>query len=146
MIRSESQVALDEVQQACRHAARLYEEDADIIDAAPLAALFRELAQQRERMADRLERQLRRLGELPSALDEDRETLSRVKDRLQARLSVDECRTLLDNRLQTEDKLQQLVDHASTQQLPAPALAQLEDARRQIQLAQRRLRSAMGAL
>lgn len=146
MFRSEAQVALDDLQLACRHAAGLYEEDAAIIGNAPLAELFRELGAQRSRMADRLERQQRRLGDLPSVPDEDRETLTHLKDRLQAQLSRDEYRTLLDNRLQTEHELEYLVDRALTQELPAPARSLLEDVRRQVELGRRRLRAALGAL
>ncbi|RFA26168.1 hypothetical protein CAI21_17720 [Alkalilimnicola ehrlichii] len=148
MFRSEAQVAVDDLQLGHHHAAALYEEDADMIGDPLRAGLFKELAEQRSRMGERLAQHLKRLGELPSGPDEDRETLSYLKDMIQARISDDEYRTLLENRLATEQELARLVRHAQfiAGELPPATVRVIEEAARQVELAQQRLQRALGTL
>lgn len=146
MLRSEAQVALDDLQRGSRHTAGLYSEDAHILGDAPLAELFKEMADQHERMAEWVEQQQRQLGDLPSGPDADRETLTQIKDRLQAQLSDDEYHTLLESRLHDEEELARQVRYALAQDLPPETAEVLEDVYRQVGLARRRLRAALGAL
>jgi hypothetical protein len=146
MFRSERQVALDDLQRACRRTAESYEEDAAIVGVEPVAELFRELAAQRERLADRLAQQQKRLGDLPSGTDTDQQTLSELKDRLQAHMADAGFQAVIENRLANERDLRELAEHALEMDLPTPTRHLLNDVKRQAEQGARRLQAARDAL
>lgn len=145
MFRNETQVALDDLQIALQDAAARYREEAALTHDPALAELLEDLAGQRERLADRLAVQQRQLGDLPSRADTERETLVELWDWLQAKLSRDEHRALLEKALGTEEHLDRLLDRALVRPAPDSSRTLLSEMQRQVELGRRRLRAAMGA-
>lgn len=95
MLRDEIQATLNDLIRLCGDARERYEQAAAEAPDAGLAALFQELAQQRDGICRELRGLDRRLGDLPHARDPDRSTTRTLLSRLKARLSADENHALL---------------------------------------------------
>jgi uncharacterized protein (TIGR02284 family) len=143
MLRSEAEVALNDVVEAAREAADLYADDAEVAHEASLAELFDELAQRRDRFASLLDEQIRKRGDLPDAPDTDRETFHRLGNRLRAVFSGDERRALLNDRIAAEQDLQRRVELALAQPVGLETQSQLGEFKHDIEAAQQLLQSQL---
>lgn len=139
MLRSEEQVALDDLQRRCRETSTLYREDSRMLADGPLAQLFRKLGEPRLRMADRLAEEQRKQGDLPRGIDIDHQTLTELKERLQMRLGPNEQSPAIENRRADEEELERLCRHALTLPLPGSSRSLVRKLLKQTELAQRRL-------
>jgi hypothetical protein len=122
MLRTELQVALNDVIVACHEAADGHETAADVIPDAGLAARLRAFAGERRDAAEALGEHLRALGDLPGVPDSDLEALRDLVSRFRSALSPEEWRILLDDRIQAEQ-------HVVACARAALALEQNEEAR-----------------
>jgi Domain of unknown function (DUF2383) len=105
MLRTELQVALNDVIVACQEAADGHETAADVIPDAGLAARLKAFVTERREAAERLGEHLRELGDLPRVPDSDLEALRDLVSRFKSALSPEEWRSLLDDRIQAEQHL-----------------------------------------
>jgi Domain of unknown function (DUF2383) len=102
LLRTELQVALNDVIVACQEGADGHETAADVIPDDELAARLRAFARERREAAERLGEHLRALGDLPTVPDSDLEALRDLISRFKSALSPEEWRSLLDDRIQAE--------------------------------------------
>lgn len=106
MLRSELQIALNDVEVACQEAADGHEWAADFVPDPQLADFLRETAGQRRALADALAEQLVGLGDLPREPDSDLETVRDLVARIKAAFSPDERSALLEDRAAAETHLE----------------------------------------
>jgi uncharacterized protein (TIGR02284 family) len=106
MLRSELQIALNDVEVALQEAADGHEWAADFVPDPQLADLLRELAGERRALAEALGEQLKALGDLPRAPDTDLETVRDLVSRIKAAFSPNERQALLDDRAAAEAHLE----------------------------------------
>lgn len=105
MLRSELQVALNDVIVACHEAADGHETAADVIPDTELAARLGALARERREAADQLGEHLRALDDLPKVPDSDLEALRDLLSRFKSALAPEEWESLLDDRVQAEQQV-----------------------------------------
>ncbi len=89
LIRDERIAELNELLVRCKDASLHYFDAAEWAQEAGLAAILKELAEQRQSDGRKLSRHIRDLGDLPDAVDADRESLSRMGAMVKAALSHD---------------------------------------------------------
>jgi uncharacterized protein (TIGR02284 family) len=118
LLRSDAEVALDEVTNLCLAAAGEYRTAGATTDDADLARLFGELAAQRQNAAVRLQGEIRRMGNLPDAPDADREAFEHLATRIRAVVADDAREALLEDCRRREEKLADAVAVALDQELP----------------------------
>ena len=133
MLRDEPEAALDDVIVALKRAADAYADAAEIVrEREPaLADMLAALATRRDGMAAELERQFRRLGDLPSDPDSEAETVEAVVRHLKATFG-DEGAVVRDEALAREDELRALIDHALSAGAPEGAVTLLRAFREEI--------------
>lgn len=120
LLRNDAEVALDEAVEGCKAAADHYRSAAEV--APPdLMALFEELGRERLEWWKRLEEEVRRMGNLPSAPDADREAVEQLVTRVKAALSRDEHLALAERAAKVEDDLSARVRAALREDLPPSA-------------------------
>ncbi len=112
MLRSDRELALDEVTEICKLAADLYEEAAEIVQDSDLGEFFQDVARARYRLLAELEEEIRKRGVLPSEPDLDREGLDHILTRLRAVMAKDERRVLLEKCERIEEAGEERVEHA----------------------------------
>jgi uncharacterized protein (TIGR02284 family) len=112
MLRSELQIALNDVEVALQEAADGHEWAADFVSDPQLADLLRELALERRSLAEALGEQLKALGDLPRAPDTDLETVRDLVSRIKAAFSPDERQALLQDRAVAEANLESRTEAA----------------------------------
>lgn len=140
MLRTEVQTLLNDVEAACQETADGHEAAAEMVESPELAALLRELAQARRAAAEDLAEEVRRLGDLPRAPDSDLEALREAVTFVKAAFSLDEDRTVLEDRARAEAALGATVARA----LAHPELR--ETARLRLQALARDIEAARGRL
>lgn len=113
MLRNDKQVALHDLLEALEAAAGRYADDAEVLGESELGALCHSLELQRQRLAGLMAAELRRDGDLPSEPDADRETLSRLGNRLRTLLAADEQQRVVRERLAGEAELERLAQQAA---------------------------------
>lgn len=106
MLRSELQIALNDVEVALQEAADGHEWAADFVADPEFADLLRQLAGERRGLAEALGEQLKALGDLPRTPDTDLETVRDLVSRIKAAFSPDESQALLDDRASAEAHLE----------------------------------------
>jgi hypothetical protein len=111
MIRSDEQVALEDLHRALRRTAAGHRDAAGTLDAGDRVRVSRltDLADERERQADEIAALIRATGDLPDAPDADRETLRTAARHLKAAVSRD---ALLRDRQHAEEGLARVVADA----------------------------------
>jgi uncharacterized protein (TIGR02284 family) len=140
MLRSELQVALNDVVVACLEAADGHERSADFELDPQLADLLRVLTEERRSLAEALGERLKATGDLPRAPDSDLEAVRGVVSRFKAALSADERRALLEERAVAEANLEEVAASALCRDdLPADARALVEQIRERARNARDRL-------
>lgn len=142
MLLDDAQIALNDVIVNCRDAADHYEDAAGMVEQAPTARLFHELARRRHAVADRLATHIRRLGGLPRNADGDRETVGRLLARLKASLSEDKQDALLTEREQVEAQLDAIIHTALEQDIPDDTQQALRKALSDVTAARQQLAKA----
>ncbi len=105
ILRSERQVALQELNRMLLESIDHYRDSAEFVDDQHAAQLFTRIADQREPLAEQLARAIRETGDLPSAPDADVETGEQLLHRLHAWFTADQARDVLEQRLQAESTL-----------------------------------------
>lgn len=139
MLMEDRQIAVNDVVVACLEAADHYRDDAGRFEEAALSGLFERAAVKHQDIAETLQDQVRRLGALPREPDTEREQAQQLASRLKANFSLDECRTVLDERIEAEKHIESLIDAALQYELPAAAVDCLDQARGVVAEVQRRL-------
>ena len=146
MLRSELQVALNDVVVACLEAADGHERAADFELDPELADLLHALTEERRSLAEALGERLRDVGDLPRAPDSDLEAVRGVVSRLKAALSADERQALLEERAAAEANLEQAAANAlGRDDLPADARALIEQIRERARDARDRLTALLAS-
>jgi uncharacterized protein (TIGR02284 family) len=140
VLRDERQTALNDLEVAAREAADAYADAADWAGDAELARQFRELGRTRQRMADELAEHIRRLGDLPSAPDADRETLTQLWAHLRGAVTGSWRAALLAECEQAEQVLEGHIASAVALELAADTREALQRFARDIASARERLR------
>lgn len=142
-LRDERAVLLDDVIVAVKRSMQ------DMRDAAAtqnppdrLSATLAAIADRRGRLVSRLEEALRALGDLPSAPDPDRQTVSHLTLKLKALLSGDHAGTVADAALADEDDLTAALEVARQADLPPEAGAALRDLQADVQAARQEITAA----
>ncbi len=120
IVRSDADVALDEVTERCKIAADHYRTVARLTQRPELLSLFNALAQTHQSWVEQLEAQVRRQGNLPSAPDADREALEHLAVRIRAALG-DERTSLLHESQRVEKALIDQAQAALAEELPPDA-------------------------
>ncbi|SRR5690606_18017288 len=130
MLRTESQVALQDLLEALRTAADQYADNAEVLAESELAELCRTLALRRGQQAQAVADELRRGGDLPGEPDADRETLQRLGQRLRTLVAGNERAVVARDRLDAETALAELAAQAAGLVTAPSAQALLADIRR----------------
>lgn len=142
MLMSDREVALDEVIVACKDAAHRYRSIAGSVHGAELAALFQDLAEQRQTVAEKLGAYLRELGYLPREPDADKETVQELFSKAKAVLAEDERIVLVEDCEHIEAQIAELTATALSQPLPEQVLATLGRLQETVAGARERLATA----
>lgn len=146
MPRSEAQIAVEDVNHRLQRMASSYADAARSVQDRALAALFRELGDERAAMVARSAVYLIALGNLPTAADVAPPDLTRVARRVKAALSPDKRRMLVRERERDEDALSGAIDAALARALPVEIADGLARDRETVERARQRLADARRAL
>jgi hypothetical protein len=109
IFRSDQQVALNDLLVESEKTADHYRDSADFLEGLEVSEALRNIADQRDRLAERLREAIRSHGDLPSAPDEDRESVEKLFHRVHASLSQDEIRDILQQRLDGEKHFETII-------------------------------------
>jgi uncharacterized protein (TIGR02284 family) len=144
ILRDESEVALNDLIGLCDTAAETYETAAKVVAEhdADLAALFRELGEQRRRMERELRAQDERIGDVPHGVDPDFTTLHDLFVRVKSAFAADERRTLIADCEAAENGLAARLGTALTLELPQQTAAILRQMHYEVTAALGRLAAA----
>lgn len=118
LLRSEEQMALNQVQSLVVESADHYETEAAKTHDEQLMQLFSQLVQERRQIAAELAARIRALDDLPQHPDPDKETLSELFTSIKAIFADDERNTLLEDRLRFEDRIAETARSVLEQPLP----------------------------
>jgi len=145
IIRNDRQVALNDLLVAVEKSADHYQASADSLqDHAPaVSRQLRELAGRRERLADVIKREIQASGDLPSAPDEDRESVEQLFQRVHASLAPDQILDVLRQRLDAEDALADLLSRIRDSEVGEGMDELLQKASAQVRSAQTQLRRSI---
>lgn len=117
LLRSDAEVALNDLLVNCRKVAAQYRDSADHLEGRTSSVLA-QLAEEHDGASRRLEQAIYRHGDLPSGTNEDRETLEQLYHRVHARLSEDEEADLVQQLLQLEQAFgQRLAELIASEQV-----------------------------
>ena len=97
ILRSDEQIALNELIVACREAANGHRTAAELLSQDALAQQLEELAQDRETMADKLAELVLEGDDIPDAPSAEKELLESAVARLKSVISDDEARQALED-------------------------------------------------
>lgn len=142
MLRSDAELALDEVTEICKAVADHYRSVRAAAHTPELAAVFVSLEEQRRRYVAVLEEETRRLGNLPGAPDRDREALEHLVVRLRAAFAEDERIPLLASCEKMEDHLAHALRQALGQPIPENLRRLLRQLEQSVSEARRSLAAA----
>lgn len=110
ILRSELQVALQDLYRMARESADHYQDAAQFVHAASATRLFTRIAGEREALARQLASAIRDTDDLPAAPDADREAGEQLIHRLHAWFTADQTEDILQQRLKAEQELAQQLD------------------------------------
>jgi uncharacterized protein (TIGR02284 family) len=122
MFKSEPEIALNDVIEACTYVADQYGEIADSVEDAELQRTLMQLSRSRRGFSQELERHAQRMGELPKAPDADLETVDRLVTVLLGRLAPEENDPMVKRCLEFESRLSERTKEALEQDLPEETL------------------------
>lgn len=112
VLRSDLQVALDDLHVALTASADDYRDAAEFVSDDTIKGLFVQIAENRQVLAKSAEEAIRASDDLPSAPDPDRQTGQHFLQRLEAAFSADQTAEIIEQRLTEESQLEQLVNAA----------------------------------
>tara|TARA_A100000171_G_C2140055_1_gene154389 strand:- start:6866 stop:7312 length:447 start_codon:yes stop_codon:yes gene_type:complete len=112
VLRSDLQVALDDLHVALMASADDYRDAAEFVSDDTVKELFVQIAEKRQVLAQSAEKAIRASDDLPSAPDPDRQTGQHFLQRLEAAFSADQTIEIIEQRLTEESQLEQLVSAA----------------------------------
>lgn len=102
LIRDDQQLGLNDLLVAIQKSSDHYRDAASYLESSYPSSELWQIARERDQIASQLRRAIRELGDLPSAPDEDRESVEKLFHRVHASLSENEIQDLLDQRLDAE--------------------------------------------
>ena len=105
ILRSDDQIALNDLIVACREAANGHRTAAELLSDDALAQQLEEIARDREAMAERLAEIVIEADDVPDAPSAEKELLGSAAMRLKSVINEDEIRTVLDDCKQKEQKV-----------------------------------------
>lgn len=115
LMRSDLQIALNDLYTLAQASGEQYQNLADFIEDQAIGQLLLTIADRRLALAEDLEAAIRQTDDLPTAPDSDRETSLQLMHRLRAFLSADQSQDILKQRLMAEQELlEQLVQVAQS--------------------------------
>ncbi|HEV2610421.1 MAG TPA: DUF2383 domain-containing protein [Noviherbaspirillum sp.] len=126
LLRSEQQLALNDLESLCMEAADQYTAVAGKTADVSLSALFEELGHHYEQLAKELAVHIRALGDLPQSPDPDREAVDSLVSSIKAFFSNDERIPLIEERQAAEQAIAQAAHAALQLELPAAAIATVQ--------------------
>lgn len=112
IFRSDQQVALHDLLVTSEKSADHYRDSADFLAGLNVSEKLKTIADERDELAQHLTQAIQSLGDLPSAPDEDRESVEKLFHRVHASLSQDEIRDILRQRLDGEAHFEYLIRSA----------------------------------
>lgn len=116
ILKDPAEIALNNLHVALRKAADQYPHAANLAEDPALADLFRELAAERQRMADTLEEHIRVIG-LPRMPHAEREGVEKLITSVKVALASDQRTALLKDQEQLEQEIAQTSTAALQEQL-----------------------------
>lgn len=111
ILRSEHQVALQELFVMIQESVDHYEDAAEFVDNEATSELFLGIVSQRKDLAEKVAQAIRETDDLPTAPDADREAGTQLLHHLHSLFTRDQTRDVIDQRLQAE---QALIDKLAT--------------------------------
>jgi hypothetical protein len=112
IIRSDKQVALNDLLVAAKETVDHYRDAPALIEDSKVNPIFRSIAQGRKPLIEQMENAIRALGDLPSAPDPDKETGAMLLHHAGALLTEDYLSTFIEQRLHAEERLAELINAA----------------------------------
>lgn len=112
LIRTDEEVALNDLLVASRESVDHYRDAADFLEDKKFTDVLRAIASQREPFIARFEQAIRAMGELPSVPDPDKETGTMLIHHAGALLSKDYSLDVIEQRLTAEEHLTVLTNNA----------------------------------
>lgn len=106
LMRSDRQVALRDLHLAMQESADLYQCTAAFLQDSAASEICNTLANERLRLAEQLEQEIRAEGELPSEPDRDKEAIEELQQRLETLFAEDQVAGVMGHRLEAEKGLQ----------------------------------------
>lgn len=145
LMRSDRQVALNDLHLAMQESADLYEYTAGFLQEPAAAELCKALAGDRARLAKLLEQAIRAEGELPSEPDPDKEAAEQLQQRLETLFAEDQVSGVISHRLEAERALKTFVQRDEFEVLEEKSSSLLEDCRQAVDTAVAKLDAFLGA-
>lgn len=124
ILRTPKQVAFNDLLVAVEESVDNYGDLANALDDTAVAGTFHGFMQERRSIVRRLQAEIRRLDDLPSLPDPDKEDIGKLMHRLRAALSDDEITQALQEMLDAEQHIQELTGICA-QEEPDPSESQL---------------------
>lgn len=144
ILRSDTQVALNELHRALQESADQYEYAAGILQNVAANEACKRLSEERRALADRVADEIRQSGELPGEPDPDREAAEQIRERFEALIGEDEVSAVLSHRLHGEEELLLILERDVLPALGDEQSELLEQCRQSIERA-RHLLGSLGA-
>lgn len=108
-IRTDQQVALNNLLVAIRESIDHYHDAAGLLEEKAIRTLFGEISSERKSLAVRLEQAIRESGDLPTMPDPDKETGEILMHHLGAFLESQYADNILEQRIAAEEKIANLI-------------------------------------
>ncbi len=115
---SDEQLAMQELAVAIQHSADQYSDAAGILEGQAAATTMEALSVQRQQWADVLQEAIRKLGDLPAVPDQDLEAGEKLISRVKAAFTGDELATVLEERIEDEQRIRELIETGRGTKLP----------------------------
>jgi len=112
MLRTDPELALDQVTEASKYAADQFEKLAGVPQEPALSELIRDFEKTHRRHISNLEESIRGMGNLPSEPDPDREAFNRLATRVKAALAEDRDRVVAESCRDIETRIVEKVHQA----------------------------------
>ena len=110
ILRSDAQVALNDLHMALQESADHYRYAADILQDAAASDVGKTLAEERRTLAVQVADAIRQSGELPGAPDPDREAAEQIRERFETMVGDDEVSAIMAHRQQGEEELLRMLE------------------------------------
>lgn len=115
---SDEQLAMQELAVAIQHSADQYSDAAEILEGHDAAVTMQALSDQRQQWAEVLHEAIRKLDDLPAVPDQDREAGEKLLNRVRAAFAGDELATVLELRIEEEQRIKELIEAGRGTKLP----------------------------